>query len=227
MACESRALGPAPATLAQLVPSNVHVSLRSLPLLAPPKSTIFPPMHDPALHALEHTVHAAPAVPHALVLVPTTHSCPDAQHPLHDVVSHAQTPCAQRSPVAHDPFVHTVLQPSLSPQALPRQSGVQFPTPQTFGPPPPHVPDAQPPHSTIVPQTLLICPHLPGHTTVSAHASPGIAAWSPPPSFDPGGGRLASADADARSKSAPRREAQPATMTPAIAGRLSARKDGA
>jgi hypothetical protein len=41
-----------------------------------------------------HDLHATPPLPHALFVVCVTH-CPAAQHPVHDVGSHAHTPLAQ------------------------------------------------------------------------------------------------------------------------------------
>jgi hypothetical protein len=104
----------------------------------------------------EQTVHALPPAPHALALVPGWHAL-SAQHPVHDVSSHAHAPLTQCWPLVHVPLMHRPLQPSLAPQSLPVQFGVHAPpVPQTFGVAAPQVcPMLQPPQSTVVPQRVF------------------------------------------------------------------------
>jgi hypothetical protein len=117
----------------------------------PAKRTIDPPgPHACATQVPppEHAVHAAPPFPHAPLSVPGWHA-PDAQHPVHDVVSHAHAPDTQCKPLAHVPCAHTPAHSSDSPHAFPAQLGMHVPVPHVFGPPPPHVPASQPPQVTI------------------------------------------------------------------------------
>src|SRR5215472_6409194 len=93
----------------------------------------------PQIVPLGHTMHATPPAPHAPGLVPDAQVTP-LQHPEQEVGSQAQLPCTQCCPVPQAPLVHTPLQPSLAPQALPAQLGVQVANPQTLGAlPPPQV----------------------------------------------------------------------------------------
>jgi hypothetical protein len=88
---------------------------------------------------------------------PDSHVVP-LQHPEHDVGSQVHAPATHRCPLAQLPCVHTPVQPSLSPQALPAQLGVHVPVPQTLGNPPlppQSCPMLHPPQSTIAPQWLL------------------------------------------------------------------------
>jgi hypothetical protein len=91
-----------------------------------------------------------------VLLVPLAHVAP-LQQPEHEVGSHAQAPSTQRWPAAQAPCVHTPLQPSDAPHALPAQLGLHGPVPQTPGPPPPQVwPALHPPQSVSLPQRSKI-----------------------------------------------------------------------
>jgi hypothetical protein len=188
------------------------------------------PPHVPQL-AVPHWVppaqaaHATPPWPQALWLVPDSHVAP-LQHPEHDVGSQRHDPATHLCPVAQLPSVHTPAQPSLAPQALPVQLGVHVPVPQTLGlaPAPQVWPMLHPPHSTIGPQWLLSCPHLPAQSGVVSHPpSPasgleasleGVLSWlastrctskaSPATKPQPGRSPGSSAETRARSNAPPR-----------------------
>jgi hypothetical protein len=124
-----------------------------------------------------HALHALPPVPHAADVVPDWH-CPAEQQPPHDVASHAQVPCTQCWPSAHDPALHVEPHPSLAPHALPAQLGVQPHTPGVPDPPqlsgaehappgqhacpdPPHVPQPPVPQPVPVAHVAHTAPPLP------------------------------------------------------------------
>jgi hypothetical protein len=132
----------------------------------------------PQVVPVAHVAHTAPPWPHAESLVPGSQVLPE-QHPVHELVSQAQAPPAQRCPGAHDPSVHAPPQPSSAPHALPEQSGVQPQTPLCPLPPharwplhvlpaqqgcplPPQVPHVPVPHDWPAAQTwhkAAPCPH--------------------------------------------------------------------
>ena len=142
------------------------------------------------------------------------------QQPGQDVGSHLHELAMQRCPCAQLPSAQTLLHPSLSPQALPKQLGTQLPAPHVLGtPPPPQVSAAeQPPQSITLPQRLRSCPHRPAQSAVSfgvqAPPSPPPPVASEPPPVPP---------------SSPR-EAEMGTLSvphPAVPSALSAASTGA
>jgi hypothetical protein len=132
-----------------------------------------------------HVTHTWPPVPHAPFVLPSSHAEPE-QHPVHDEVSHAQTPLAQCCPDAQVPVAHAPPQASSAPQALPAQFGVQPHTPGL--PPPPQVSGfAQP----LPAQHACPLPPHPAHVVPqvvpdahATHATPPLpqAVWSFPDS---------------------------------------------
>jgi hypothetical protein len=135
---------PQPSSAPQAFPAQLGVQPQT-PLRPPPPQLRGAVHVAPAQHAwplpphvpqlpVPHTVpgaqamHTAPPRPQEESLVPGLQTAP-VQHPLHDDVSHVQTPALHRSPAGQTPFLHTPPQPSSAPHALLLQLGVQPHTP--------------------------------------------------------------------------------------------------
>jgi hypothetical protein len=95
-------------------------------------------------------------LPHALCAVPPRHA-PDAQHPLHELLSHAHVVPVQCRPVPQLPVVQTPPQPSSAPHAAFVQLGTQPQMPAW--PPAPHVSSAA--HWLFAQQDCPLPPHAP------------------------------------------------------------------
>jgi hypothetical protein len=97
-----------------------------------------PPPHALPMHVVPpvHCAHAPPPFPHAFPSVPGWH-VPLAQHPLHDVGSHAHRSLAQCSPAGQLPLAQTPPHPSSPPHVFPMHVGAHPHTPVC--PPPPHL----------------------------------------------------------------------------------------
>jgi hypothetical protein len=131
---------PQPSSAPHALPVQLGVHPQTFDCPAPPHESGFaqlPPAqhgcplpphvpHDPVPHVCPpaHETHAAPPLPHCPSTLPGSHVSP-LQHPSHDVPSQTQTPCEQRSPLAHGPVSHVPPHPSLAPHALPLHVGVQ------------------------------------------------------------------------------------------------------
>jgi hypothetical protein len=98
----------------------VHVPPEQQGCSLPPHAPQSPPQVVPA----GHTMHRPPPLPHAISLVPIAH-VPALQHPEQELVSHTHPPFAQCSPAAQVPVWQIPPHPSLAPQALAVQLGVQ------------------------------------------------------------------------------------------------------
>jgi hypothetical protein len=97
-----------------------------------------------------------PPVPHALCAAPPRHA-PAAQHPPHDVESHAHVSPVQCRPAPQLPLLQMPPQPSSAPQGAFVQSGTQPQIPAW--PPAPHVSSAA--HALPAQHACPLPPHAP------------------------------------------------------------------
>jgi hypothetical protein len=129
---------PQPSGSPQFLPAQLGTHPQKPPEQLRPELQLLPPQQGCPLapHAVQlparHTRpgpqprHAAPEVPQAVSAVPPWHWPPPQQPPAHELPSHTHDEPTQRWPLGHDP-AHGLEQPSLSPQFLPAQLGMQEP----------------------------------------------------------------------------------------------------